>query len=106
MWPWQTAKLLKELMATLQAYKDLIAAGFANIAAEQREVGQKIAELKARIEELIAQPPADLGEAFLELQGLVEAISTVYDADAATEPTPEPELDPEPESAPEPTLPG
>lgn len=99
-------------MATLQAYKDLIAAGFANIAAEQREVGQKIAELKAKIEELIAQPPADLGEAFLELQGLVEAISTVYDADAATapEPTPTPELeptvDPEPEIDPEPTLPG
>ena|GEM_PF-4834689 len=91
-------------MATLQAYKDLIAAGFANIAAEQREVGQKIAELKAKIDELIAQPPADLGEAFLELQGLVDAISTVYDADVATELAPEPT--PEPTPDPEPTLPG
>jgi hypothetical protein len=80
-------------MATLEDYKALVQAGFAKVAQEQQEIDAAVSELKAKIQELIDRPPAepDYSEAMIELQGLVDAIPTIYVEPIAepVEPTPE-----------------
>ena len=67
-------------MATLEDYKALVQAGFERITQEQQEIDAAVSELKAKIQELIDRPPAepDYGAAMLALQGLVDAIPTIY----------------------------
>ena len=67
-------------MATLEDYKALVQAGFERITAEQQDVDAAVSELKAKIQELIDRPPAepDYSAAMLALQGLVDAIPTIY----------------------------
>ncbi len=81
-------------MATLDDYKALVQSGFERIAQEQQQVDAAVSELKAKIQELIDLPPAepDYSAAMLELQGLVDAIPTIYVepiAAPAVEPTPD-----------------
>lgn len=68
-------------MATLEDYKALVQAGFERIAQEQQQVDAAVSELKAKIQELIDIPPAppDYSTAMAELQGLVDAIPTIYE---------------------------
>lgn len=81
-------------MATLDDYKALVQAGFERIAQEQQQVDAAVSELKAKIQELIDLPPAepDYSAAMLELQGLVDAIPTIY-----VEPIAAPDVEPTPE---------
>jgi hypothetical protein len=90
-WPWQLSKFEARIMATLEDYKALVQAGFERIALEQQEVDSAVSELKAKIQELIDLPPAepDYSAAILELQGLVDAIPTIYNAPTEPEPVDE-----------------
>lgn len=74
-------------MATLEDYEALVAAGFEKVALEQQEVADAVSELQAQVQQLIDRPPAepDYGAAMLKLQGLVDAIPTIYNT-----PTPDP----------------